>query len=71
MGTTQPAILAIPDLAAYMGTTEAAIRSKLQRKCPDIPPPFRIGRNLRWRRETVDAWFRKKDVKAQKALGRC
>jgi predicted DNA-binding transcriptional regulator AlpA len=64
--TTQ--ILTLHELATYMGMTEGALRARLCRKCPDIPPPFRLGRNLRWRRETVEEWFRRKDVKAVKAL---
>ena len=29
-----------------------------------FPPPFKVGRRLRWRRATVEAWIRKAELEA-------
>lgn len=63
-------IMTSRDLAAYLGMSEGALRIRVCRQSPDIPPPFRIGRSLRWRRATVEEWFSRKDVKAQKLLAK-
>lgn len=30
----------------------------------EIPPPIRIGRSVRWRRSTVEAWLAKEERRA-------
>jgi len=31
----------------------------------DIPPPIRIGRNRRWRRDTIEQWLEDQERKAR------
>ena len=64
---TSPEILYIPDLAVMLNTTEAAIRSSLQRhremlkqgKNEDLLPPTTRarGRRVCWRLQTVREWL--------------
>lgn len=48
--------LYIHDLALYLGTTEAAIRSQLARDSSKLPPYCRRGTRIYWRPETVEKW---------------
>jgi len=52
-------ILYISDLAKLLGTTEAAIRSKLQRKA-DLPDHYKLGSRVIWLKEDYDAWLNSK-----------
>lgn len=58
----KPEIIYVGDLAGLMATSEAAIRSHIQRKawpCA-IPRPFRIGRRWAWRLNDVKEWLEEK-----------
>jgi predicted DNA-binding transcriptional regulator AlpA len=50
-------ILYVPQLAAILGRTEAAIRSAVNRGADWLPPSFPMGRRLAWRREDVDSFL--------------
>ena len=50
-------VLYIPELAAMLGKTEAAVRAAVQRGSDAVPPPFRLGRLHAWRKADVDAWL--------------
>lgn len=56
--TQQTDVLYVPQLAAKLGRTEAAIRSAVNRGADWLPPPFPMGRRLAWRREDVDAFLK-------------
>lgn len=53
----QPQVLYVPQLAAQLGRTEAAIRSAVNRGADWLPPPFPMGRRLAWRKEDVDRFL--------------
>lgn len=57
-------LLYIKDLAQKLGTTEAAVRSRVQRRDDSIPPFFWMGRRVVWRTATVDEWLREQEAKA-------
>lgn len=50
-------ILYVPQLAAMLGRTEAAIRSAVNRGADWLPPSFPMGRRLAWRRNDVEAFL--------------
>lgn len=56
-------VLYVPQLAAKLGRTEAAIRSGVSRSAAWIPPRLDMGGRLAWRRETVDQWLAKREKK--------
>lgn len=45
----------IQALADYLGISKRACYSARHRQ--DFPPAFRVGRELRWRREDVTEWI--------------
>lgn len=47
----------ISDLAKKLNTTEASIRSALQKKSPAIPPAIRLGRRVAFRVSDYDKWL--------------
>lgn len=55
-------VIYVNDLAAMLGTSEAAVRSSIQRKGwpGSIPPPFRIGRKWAWQISAVTEWLNSK-----------
>ena len=50
----------IPDVAARLGTTEAQVRSALQRRSDAVPPPTRLGRRIAFRVKDYEAWLETK-----------
>ncbi len=54
-------VIRIPELAAMLDTTEAAIRSAIQRKSKDIPVSFMYLGKRTWRRATVEQFLRDKE----------
>lgn len=70
----QSEVLYIPDLALMLGTTEAAIRSSLQRNrdlarqgSPGnlLPPTAKArGRRVCWLRNTVQEWLKSREQPA-------
>lgn len=46
------------DLALFMGLSEAAVRSHIQRRSwpQAIPPPFRIGKKWAWSLHDIEKW---------------
>lgn len=55
----QPQVIYVGGLAGLMGTSEAAIRSHIQRRSwpTAIPLPFRLGRKWAWKMEDVQDWL--------------
>ena len=52
-------LLYIPDMAKLLGTTEAAIRSRIQRNA-DIPPHAKLGSRIIWTQPMYDKWLQAK-----------
>lgn len=63
MTTQQPEVLYVPQLAAKLGRTEAAIRAAVNRGADWLPPSFPMGRRLAWRAVDVDAFLRERAKK--------
>lgn len=63
----EPEILYVPDMAAKLGKTEAAIRQAFYRGADWLPKPFRMGSRIAWRVKDVDAFF---EARSQKTDGR-
>ena len=59
-------LLNVRDVAQALGMSERTVWRLSA--IGDIPPPIRIGRNVRWRRVTIEAWIEKKEARA---LRRC
>jgi predicted DNA-binding transcriptional regulator AlpA len=57
-------LLYVKDIADKLGTTEAAVRSRVQRRDGSIPPFFWLGRRVVWRTETVDQWLKDQEARA-------
>ncbi len=57
-------LLYVKDIADKLGTTEAAVRSRVQRRDGSIPPFFWMGKRIVWRVETVDQWLKDQEAKA-------
>jgi len=57
---TQADVLYVPELAAKLGRSEAAVRMAVARRSDSVPRPFYLGRRIAWRREDVDGWLAKK-----------
>lgn len=57
-------ILYIPEFARLTGRTEAAVRGLIQRDSTEIPPFFRVGGRIAWRRRTVDEWLYEQERQA-------
>lgn len=67
-----PQVIYVGDLASLMGTSEAAIRSHIQRRSwpAAIPLPFRLGRKWAWRVADVQNWLAGKSGEPQAKVGR-
>lgn len=52
-----PEIYYLPDIAALLRVSEASVRGHIQRRTPAIPPFFRIGKRLAWRKQKFDEWL--------------
>jgi predicted DNA-binding transcriptional regulator AlpA len=56
-------LLTLSESAAILGISENSARAL--RKRGNYPPAIRVGRNLRWTRDDVDAWItRNREVRA-------
>ncbi len=66
-------IIYVGDIAELMGTSEASIRSHLQRSAwpGAIPPPFKIGRRWAWRICNVHNWLDAKAMVLTKKSRKC
>lgn len=62
----QPQVLYVPQLAAQLGRTEAAIRSAVNRGAAWLPPSFQMGRRLAWRKEDVDKFLKDQSTKTRR-----
>ncbi|PPH97788.1 hypothetical protein C5C95_11225 [Rathayibacter sp. AY1B7] len=49
--------LTVTDLADELQIEEAAVYQMRNRNPDALPPAFKVGKYLRWRREDVDAWI--------------
>lgn len=65
MSETQAEIIHIPDLAKIMNRTESSIRSAISTGADWVPPSFRMGKRICWRRESVHAFLQGKERSAQ------
>jgi len=49
--------LATEEAAAYIGLKAETLRERRKRQALQIPPPYRYGRKLFWRRTELDVWI--------------
>ncbi|PPG38641.1 helix-turn-helix domain-containing protein [Rathayibacter sp. AY2B5] len=49
--------LTVTDLADELQIEEGAVYQMRNRNPDALPPAFKVGKYLRWRREDVDAWI--------------
>jgi predicted DNA-binding transcriptional regulator AlpA len=49
--------LTVSDLAAELQIEEDTVYQMRNRNPDALPPAFKVGKYLRWRREDVDAWI--------------
>jgi predicted DNA-binding transcriptional regulator AlpA len=54
---TNPDVLYVPDVARRLGRSEPAIRSALARGSSWLPPSFKMGRRVAWRRVDFDRFL--------------
>lgn len=52
-------LLTFADLGVYLRLGRTAMH--LAKRRGDLPPGFRIGRNLRWQLSTVKEWIKKRE----------
>lgn len=64
--TQQPEVLYVPQLAAKLGRTDAAIRAAVNRGADWLPPPFTMGRRLAWRSVDVDKFLADRAKKVER-----
>lgn len=50
-------VLFVHQVAQLLGLTEAALRAHVYRDSRGIPPHFKMGKRLAWRRSTVMGWL--------------
>lgn len=67
--TQAPDVLYVEDLAKAMGRTETAIRQAVNRGVAWLPPAFKLGRRLAWRRADVEAFLAKLAKEARASNG--
>jgi len=48
-------MLSIKQLAELLAVSTASIRNLI--RAGKLPPPTRVGRQYRWRREAIDRWL--------------
>lgn len=46
-----------PELREILKISEAGLRIRIQKK--QVPPHFKIGRRLYWRKSDIEAWIEK------------
>lgn len=63
--TQESELLYIPQMAARMGRTEAAIRAGVQRNAKWLPPSFKSGAKIAWRKSTADQFFADQEKKGR------
>lgn len=56
IGETVDALMSVQEVAEHLQVPIETVRR--WRKHGDGPPGFRVGKHLRYRRESVDAWVR-------------
>ena len=52
-------LLTIDELADWLAMTPGAIRNARYRNSEALPPAIRIGRQLRWDQDVVEAWIQR------------
>lgn len=62
-------LLKVPDLAARLGCSKSKIY-RLRSYCPELlPPSIKLGNQVRYRLEDVEAWEAEQIAKAREAVG--
>jgi len=49
----------VPQVAQMLGMTETALRAHVYRRTSSVPAPFKLGRKLAWRRDSVLEFLRR------------
>lgn len=56
MGNEADGLLTVEELAGYLGVSVSTIYNRRYRG-DDLPPSYRIGKAVRYRRRDVEAWL--------------